>query len=458
MKFFILLSISSLLAGAAQASVQIEALVDLKKAFHEKIMAQSQYWSPLLRHVDKSFIQNNDRAEDLVDNPEKMISSLEVMEQKNLLFKKLSVEPWSDTYWPIGEGMIATRYNDPDMRFSAWSDYRSYVLSHPADGLIKEKKYDLLSPAEKYDYVMGTLEKGLTEFSWKEGESYNNQYGEVESWMGLCHGWAVAAFMMPNPVTKVVVKINEEDSLNFYPSDIKALGTMLWANGQFETRFVGGRCNSKDPKDDNLGRPKDPNCLDDNPGTWHMAIVNQIGQFDRSFVMDATYDYQVWNQPVYSYRYEYINLKNNKRVRSLNEALLSVDEWKKDPRKTLRSPGTKYIVGISMTVEYVRETVPTLVENQPSLLASVTYDYDLELNAQKKILGGEWYSRQHPDFLWIADAKAFPSSYGDQLGDQMNIHNLSKEIKNAAALNAKNGLPYSPFVSELFKQSAAKQQ
>jgi hypothetical protein len=222
--------------GFSHAAINMEAFTDIRQTFREKIMEQSRYYSPLLRHVDKSFIQNNDRAENLVDNPDKMIRSLEEMEQKNLLDKKLSVAPWSDTYWPIAEGMIGARYNDPEMRFGAWSDYRSYVLSHPADGLIKEKRFDVLSPGEKYDYLMGTLENGLTEYSWREGQAYNDQYHEVEAWMGLCHGWAPAAFMMPNPVKKVAVKIDEDDTLIFYPSDIKALGTMLWANGQFETK------------------------------------------------------------------------------------------------------------------------------------------------------------------------------------------------------------------------------
>jgi hypothetical protein len=437
-----------------EASVNMEAFTDIKQMLREKIMAQSVYNSLLLRHIDKSFIQNNDRAENLIENPDKIIRSLEVMEQKKLLEKKVSVTPWSDTYWPIAEGMVAARYNDPEMRFAAWSDYRSYFLSHPADGLIKEGKFDFLAPSEKYDYLMGILENGLTDYSWSQGEMYNNQYHEVESWMGLCHGWSVAAMMMPNPVKKVSVKMNDEQSLTFYPSDIKALGTLLWAQSEFPTRFVGGRCDAKDPAEDPMGRAKDPNCLDDNPGTWHMAIVNQIGQFDRSFVMDATYDYQVWNQPVYGYKYTYLNMKNNLRVNTLKEAIVSVEDWKKDPRKKVRSPGTKYIVGINMTVEYVREAIPNKLENQPSLFSSVTYDYDLELDAEKRIIGGEWYSRQHPDFLWVADAEAFPKTAGDQLASKLNLNKIVQEIKEAAAVNAKRGIPYGPFVKELFKQSA----
>lgn len=454
MKTLWIISLGFLFNQGLGAAVDMETFTDIKTAFRERIILQSTYSSPLLRHIDKSFIQNNDRAENLVENPDKMIRSLEVMEQKKLLEKKLSVMPWSDTYWPMAEGLIGYRYNDPDMRFSSWSDFRSYVLSHPADGLIKEKNFEMLSPSEKYDFLMGILGEGLTEYSWSEGQAYNDRYNEVEAWMGLCHGWAPASFMMPNPVKKVAVKFDDDESLVFYPSDIKALGTLLWSNTQFETRFIGGRCDIKEPREDNMGRPKEPQCLDDNPGTWHLVVVNQIGVFDRSFIMDATYDYQVWNQPVYSYKYVYRNMKTNKRVEKISDALVTVDEWKKDPRRNVRSPGTKFIVGISMTVEYVRESQASSQENQPTLFSTVSYDYDLELDAQKRILGGEWYSRQHPDFLWVSDAKARPRTFGDQLGASLNIHQLSKEIREAAKINARQGLPFGPFVQELFRQSA----
>lgn len=30
----------------------------------------------------------------------------------------------------------------------------------------------------------------------------------------------------------------------------------------------------------------------------------------------------------------------------------------------------------------------------------VEYRYDLELNSQGQVIGGEWYSQIHPDFIW----------------------------------------------------------
>lgn len=402
---------------------------------------------------DKSVILETDRAEDLVEDASKMIFNLEEMESLNLMAKNLSVAPWSDSYWPLYAGALAYRYNDPSLSANNWKEARDYVSVHSAKELIAKGQLSFLSPAEKYDFLVGLGQDNLTKSNWAEGEEYYREYGKVETWMGLCHGWSAASMMMPNPVKRVEVKTNE-GPLVFNPSDIKGLATLLWAKGEFQSRFVGGRCNSKGPKVDSMGRPIEIDCLDNNPGTWHLAIVNQIGVFDRSFVMDATYDYQVWNQPVYSYSYTYYNPKTKKSFSKLADAIVSLNEWNNDPRRGVRAVGTKSIVGIRMQVAYVTENSPSVEENQDSQFSTVNYEYDLELNAENKIIGGEWYSTNHPDFLWVADVNAFPETYGDAPNLKIDLNNISPRVKKAAAENAKYELPYGPIVRELFKASA----
>ena len=41
---------------------------------------------------------------------------------------------------------------------------------------------------------------------WSEGKQYWERYGSVETWMGICHGWAAASFMMDRPQKKVTLK------------------------------------------------------------------------------------------------------------------------------------------------------------------------------------------------------------------------------------------------------------
>jgi hypothetical protein len=403
--------------------------------------------------TNKSLILQDDLAQNLVEEPNQMILNLADMESMKLLKKSLSVVPWSDSYWPLYEGGLGHRYNDPEMHFGNWKDSHDYVVANTTNKLIQNKQFDFLSPSEKYDLILDLKNDNLTKHSWADGEAYFKEYGKVETWMGLCHGWAAAAMMMDNPERRVEVKTNL-GQVTFYPSDIKGLGTMLWANGRFETRFIGGRCNTKNPKVDELGRPIEDDCLDNNPGTWHLAVVNQIGRFDRSFIIDASSDYQVWNQPVYSYEYLYFNPKTNKESDKLAESIVNRNDWDADVRKSVRAPEAKSIVGVIMHVIYVSENSPTLDEFQGANFGSAYYKYDLELDGQGKIIGGEWYSYSHPDFIWVAQKNVFPKTYGDDPSLKVDLSKISSRVKKAAGINAKYKLPFGPVVREMFKASA----
>jgi len=350
-------------------------------------------------------IGGNDRAEVLVDLGERAIKTLGAMDQRNLSSAKLSVKPWSDDYWAIAKGVLSYRYADPNKNNGDWKAHTDYVTEIPADTFIESGMISILSPAEKYDLLIGDANFTLTNKMINEGRYYYESTGKVESWMGICHGWAPAAYMMDRPTQLVTVKSVTGLEIPFYPSDIKSLGSLLWANVKTYTKFSGGRCNSKDPKkDSDSGRIQDQECFDTNPGSWHKSVVNQIGISDRSFIIDATYDYEVWNQPVYSYSYKYFNPENYETSQDdYTKVAIDISDFKKDKFKKYRSPKTKQIVGVEMRVEYIAETEPThrsFDNDSYDYVTGVTYRYDLELDGRGTIIGGEWYSNKHPDFLW----------------------------------------------------------
>lgn len=350
-------------------------------------------------------IAGNDRAEDLVDLGERALKTLGAMDRRNLSSAKLSVKPWSDDYWAIAKGILSYRYGDPNKFTGDWKVHTDYVTQVPADTFIESGMISILSPAEKYDLLVGDENYTLTNKMINEGRYYYERSGKVESWMGICHGWAPAAYMLDRPTDLVTVKSVDGIEIPFYPSDIKSLGSLLWANVRTYTKFSGGRCNTKDPeKDSKTGRIKDQECFDTNPGTWHKSVVNQIGISDRSFIIDATYDYEVWNQPVYSYSYKYFNPQNYETSRNdYKDVAIKIGDFSKDKFKSYRNPKTKQIVGVEMRVEYIAETQPTqrtFDNDNYDLVTGVTYRYDLELDGRGKIIGGEWYSNKHPDFLW----------------------------------------------------------
>ena len=370
---------------------------------------------------DKAPFQANDNAADLVDDFQ--YNNLQAMADANLTSAKIPENPWSDDYWAIYQGILGNRYSDPHNPSSRnWRENKDYIDNNPASAILQSgsvARINALSPSEKYDAIIGDSSGALTQAMWAEGKYYYDNFGEVETWMGICHGWAPAAYMLARPTGSVTLSTPDNIPITFYPSDIKSLATLLWANINTASRFIGGRCNDKNPATDPAnGRNISDDCFDTNPGTWHMTIVNQIGVSKRSLVVDVTYDYEVWNQPALSYEYTYVNLNTNQTSNNLADAILEINDYRDDPFSRYRSNRTTHIVGIAMSFDYMVETSPTAdATDNPDkdAIYNVRYLYDLELDSSGNIMGGEWRTNLHPDFIWTPSAtgKAV-TSYEDQ--------------------------------------------
>ncbi len=350
---------------------------------------------------------SNDQADGFVDTFSH--SGLQSMEVNGLMRARLSVTPWSDDYWAIYLGMLGKRYADPGFPNSSdWKANYDYVQNNSAATIVAGGNTDAinrLSPSEKYDILVGDSSYSLTRKMWDEGRRYYVNNGRVETWMGLCHGWAPVAYMLPRPTgTVTALAADGSTYITFYPSNIKALATLLWAKCAPRARFIGGRCNDRNPATDpQTGRILAQNCFDTNPGTWHLAVVNQIGVSGRSMVLDATYDYEVWNQPVVGYSYRYFNPQRMVYASSLSRAKVARSSFNNDRFTRYRSNRAESIIGIAMDISYTVETAPTHNSvDSPSYdkVARARYYYDLELDFTDKIIGGEWYLNRHPDFLW----------------------------------------------------------
>jgi hypothetical protein len=366
----------------------------------------------------KALFLDNDRAENLTDTFSH--SGMRSMEDNGLMSARLPEQPWSDDYWGIYLGVLGKRYADPGFpRSFDWKENFDYIQRNPAAAVVasgNQNAVNQLSPSEKYDILVGDKQFSLTKQMWEEGRGYYETNGAVEAWMGICHGWAPASYMLPRPVNPATVLAADGiTQLTFYPSDIKALASLLWAKAAPRAKFIGGRCNEKDPQiDPQTGRIIAQNCFDTNPGTWHLAMVNQIGVSKRGMVMDATFDYEVWNQPVLGYSCTYFNPATMKAADSLTTATVAKAGFTNDKFAAFRGPQTDSIVGIVMEVSYIVETMPSQQfpdGPQKDRVATVKYLYDLELDLSGRIIGGEWYQNAHPDFLWTPaqGARALPS-------------------------------------------------
>ena len=119
--------------------------------------------------------------------------------------------------------------------------------------------------------------------------------------------------------------------------------------------------------------------------------------------MDAHHDTEIWNEPIYGYRYTYFNPQTKAPTASLPEASIDIRDFSSDKFKRNRSSATRSVVGVAMDLTYVSETAPSAgATDRPAndALVTIHYLYDLELDSAHNIIGGEWYSNAHPGFLW----------------------------------------------------------
>jgi hypothetical protein len=242
-----------------------------------------------------------------------------------------------------------------------------------------------LSPAEKYDILAGNYGYTLT-----RGELGRTSPSHA-AWWGLCHGWAQASYLFREP-RSIVVANADGIQIPFASSDIKALLTYFqqYRRPNSSINFLGLRCNSGQP-----GVSRE--CRDVNAGSFHIILTNLIGRNRQVVVGDLYNGDQVWNYPIFEYQ---------SRVTSENT-----------PRYPSAAPGT---VQIKTFVTQIRHASLVRPESRPhgmnpSVTATKTFSYTVELNAAGQIIGGEWISRDRPDFLWRQTAPAF-NGYFTHLG------------------------------------------
>ncbi len=413
-------------------------------------------------------IEGVDRAENLISG-NSIITNVFEMEKAGLKEGSAEIKAWSDWYWPIYVGQLSYRYADTKMqsafRSSGLDGEKMWSFMLEWHGETRNSPLmtdiDLLSPAEKYDMLVGDKDYTLTNFMLNRPRGFSKG-GKVAAWMGICHGWAPASYMLPRPVKTITVKAADgETDIKFKPTDLKALASQLWAAGSQSTKFIGGRCNTKDPETDSNGRILDQKCFDNNPGTWHKAVVNQLGKLKKSFVMDATYDIEVWNHPVTSYSYTYFNPETMNEYSSLKDAIVAMNEFRSDKFSKYRSDDAASVVGVKMEVEYLVETMPNTYNYDVTDLDAhntAYYVYDLELDSQNNIIGGEWYTNKHPDFLWTPyDGSHATSNVDSYIRESVTADSISSisRLSRLAARASSAGQPIGKVVEALLE--AAKE-
>jgi hypothetical protein len=404
----------------------------------------------------------NSRVSAITENPNYLRNVIE-MEARGLNKRDTTNQPWGGSFWPLLQGMIANNYQDKDYSTFIFSgirhlSWRSNVNSfkrrkervHPTVMSMKEEDLAKLAPSEKYDLLLGDTNFDLTNRIWDYAEKWGEEkkwgflsminlpdgYRVPKSnkrmalWEGICHGWAVAAGHSPRPEKTVWVTLPNGKRMPFYPNDIKALVSLMWANSTIQSNvmFEGNRCNRKNPDQDRYGRYIDtkidrndtelvPRCADVHPGIFHLSLINVLGIEGRSFVADINATATVSNHPVSGYELVYFNPKTGKEG-PINRAIITRAEFgTKDKYSESRHPNTTHIVGVKMKLKYVDWEFPKMkLTNLPGddKLSDFKFHYDLELDSNMTVIGGQWRvgkkigdsmfsigTTHQPDFFWV---------------------------------------------------------
>lgn len=400
----------------------------------------------------------NDRLNALHEGSS-FIANIYEMEARGLNKANTKVQPWGGSFWPLNQGQIANTYQDKDydtfiFSFRRHFDWKKNVRDFkkrarkvlPKIYDLDEEKLAKLAPSEKYDILLGDTSFDLTNRIWAFAEKWGNEkrWGFLTSielpdgyripkanklmatWEGICHGWAVAAGHSPRPEKTVVVTLPNGKKLPFYPNDIKALVSLMWANSTIQSNviFEGNRCNKKNPDKDKYGRYIDtekdrddveliPRCADVHPAIFHVSLVNILGVEGRSFVVDKTAEAAIANQPVSGYSLEYFNPENGKEGK-LIDAVVALKDYKKDPFSVSRNPEATHVVGVAVKLKYTDWEFPKKKETnsaEDDKIKDFEFNYDLELNADGIVVGGQWRVNKkgnsssgkthQPDFFWV---------------------------------------------------------
>jgi len=373
------------------------------------------------------------------------ITSLADIEKYGLESGKATEQPWSGSYWPDRFGGIAARYRQVNQKVSIIKkpskNYRRFERLHSEfvknyDQLTREQ-IQLASAAEKYDLLMGDRNFSFTKSVWNEVKYLDTKNPGVVLWSGICDGWTSSSLVMHRPRATVSAVSPDGKIIDFYPDDLKALVSYQWAHKVLDEnanladgtpKFVsyGYRCYERKPKRGKNGAVlnvtsslhADPTaCRDINPGVWHLNLVNRLGAQGHGFVIDIDYNKAVNNHAVAAYDFKYFNL-NTGKVGDYKQTIIPIEDYKKDPFRTVRNSSARYLIGVSMNVKYMNYGMPIQgydYDNESvDKTDTMSVIYDMELDANQRIVSGQWRVNKaqrrrdirgfpkpsYPDFMW----------------------------------------------------------
>lgn len=203
--------------------------------------------------------------------------------------------PWAGNYWPTYQDNINYRWAGPESVSPAAKYGAAFGVAGVEDAVSRHHGVDA-NQDRKACTQDSDCDAKISEVCAKRTGADAGHC--IPTWWGICHAWAPAAILFDEPAQPVT-----RGETTFAVNDIKALLTLV--TEEVHERFVSKRCDADDSagkiRYDEFGRPQ-AECIDTNPGTFHLLLANYLGLRGESFVEDRTFDDEVWNQPIRAFR------------------------------------------------------------------------------------------------------------------------------------------------------------
>lgn len=281
---------------------------------------------------------------------------------------------WPAYYWANNKGGIAQRWSSNNPQNFKYESPSLYTLKMMSESQINE-----LSPAEKFDILNGRYDYPTVEKVW--GQTRKG----AKEWNGICHGASPAGLNHKEPKLKVLTN-QDQVKITFYSSDIKALAAYYYAKiSDTSVTQIGKRCFAS-----HFNPFKGKGCSDVHPASMHIIMTNRLGLTSKGYIADIDRLKQVWNHVAVKFDAKVISSVNIEK----NPSHKMVHILSKVSYTGGVDPSMNAILGTKNEKWDIRE-----------------YEYKLELDANGKIVGGEWISDERPDFIWVKDKEVFDDAY-----------------------------------------------
>ena len=240
-------------------------------------------------------IAKQGEAWDSANNPSIFASDLEYRLAALPASGEAQTVPWAGSYWPVAEDSINHKWAGAGSESAPKKYQNAFGGTGLEDAVSAQHGIDAFTSRKvcstQADCTGETNADGIC--SKREGAATGRC---IPGWWGICHAWAPASIMLPEPRHAVT-----RNGVTFEVQDLKALATLV--HNSTSSRFVSLRCNDTGTSAlDAYGRVVANSCRDTNPGTFHLLVTNYLGLRHQAFVEDRVAGAEVWNQPLRSFQ------------------------------------------------------------------------------------------------------------------------------------------------------------